>query len=288
MRDRKELSHVLNAALFHSRPIAGDCYQIAGGKSVLCVNKVRNVLGDRSGPAFRLFGHRVLVADLPSETSILPWPKRPSRAAMPQDQSRVPHAITTQSQARTAERKRVLAHNRMLRDPTHLVEPIRLESGSAVAADWVDPDDLNPNRRVARVVHGFRTRDQIDILIDNGSINRGQAGAAKRFRKQYELGELGLKNAPNLLEARGGFEAGSGPSEHRLMWLEAWQATCRAVRPAMLGVLMSVIIEGSRIREFSEIRQISPSVAMGLLISGLSFLVDYFSEIDRLAEDKSS
>jgi hypothetical protein len=80
----------------------------------------------------------------------------------------------------------------------------------------------------------------------------------------YELGAVGLKPSPNLLEARIGLPQGGGPSESRLLWLEAYQRACLALRPNNVAVLQAIIIRGDPLKDFAAARGIGPSVASGM------------------------
>ena len=283
--------YVMPRSLFpDGAPVVGHYYTGPSGGTVFQVAKVRNIAGGPE-PTYRLIGARIRRRDMPDGIEVRPWPRpsvgRPRKrvAAMPP----TPTPIQTLSQRQAAERKRILAHNRMLRDSTQVVEPIRLAGDGVVAADWRDPEDNNPNRRTAKVIHGFRARDQVDILVENGTFNRNQAYAAKRFRTLYELGEVGLKASPNLLEAKVGFESSGGPSEQRLMWLQAYRQMCQALRPGNVRVLLAIVIGGQRVKDYAARERMRPTFASGVLLGAVQFLADYFKEQDdaRVQEQQS-
>jgi hypothetical protein len=123
----------------------------------------------------------------------------------------------------------------------------------------------------------------VGFATDNDALctfNRAQAAAAKRFRMLYELGAVDHNPSPNLLEARIGFATGGGPSESRLLWLEAYQRACLALRPNNVAVLRAIIIRGDRLKDFAAAWGISPSVASGMLLGAVQFLVDYFKALE--------
>ncbi len=93
----------------------------------------------------------------------------------------------------------------------------RVRNGSAEAATWVDPNDLNPNKRAAAQVSGLRAVDGLYNLLKFGSIGRSQFAAGARYRKAWETGVAGLlgSSVERLGLAPGGVTDGD-PSERRL------------------------------------------------------------------------
>ena len=280
--------HIVPAHLFRDPPAVGQYYASGRANAAFLVGKVRRVGGDTK-PCYCLIGPRLPRAAVPTDAEIIPWPRTQTRAAQPPAATDRPkRPITTRAAMAQAERKRIVALRRAHNDPnSQAVEAVRVASGSVVSSEWRDPDDNNPNRRIAKVVRGYRATDQVDMLMDRGTLNRSQASAARRFRKLYELGEIGLKSSPNLLEARIGFEAGSGPSEVRLMWLQQYQAVCNALRPSNVAVLLEIIIQGVSLKDYAARRRVGPSVASGMLMSAVQFLSDFFKELDDGKRDKA-
>lgn len=134
------------------------------------------MLDQRAGDGWWLFALRIRQPDVPPWVQPLPWPRQtplPSRAAEPPPPTDRP--IVTRAAKATAERKRITAHRRAGLDPENLqVDPIRRANGTAIADDRVDIADLNPNRRTAKRVHGFKNVDALDTLEQAGTISRSQ------------------------------------------------------------------------------------------------------------------
>jgi hypothetical protein len=277
----KIFEYLVEAGLFVEPPAIGQFFTSQSGGTTFHVTKVRRVSSSEK-PAWRLIGMRLRRADVPDGAVIHPWPRRQPGRPRASEPPRAPAAIVTRAAAAQAERRRVLALRRSLGDPSlQQVDPVRVASGSAVASEWRDPDDINPNRRIARTIRGFRAADPVDVLFNLVTFNRAQAAAAKRFQKLYELGEIGLKPAPNMLGAGTGFAPGVGPSESRLIWLEAYQQVCAALRRSNVAVLLAVIIRGDKLADFARVRNLSRPLVSGMLLAAVQFLIDFWEEADN-------
>jgi hypothetical protein len=109
-------------------------------------------------------------------------------------------------------------------DQVPAVEPVRLRNGTAVAAEWVDPDDLSVQRRVAKTVRGYRATLQVESLAARGTISKSQARAAMRLRNAFERGVLQSNGSTNWESIKIGFGPDDGPAAIRLQHLERYQA----------------------------------------------------------------
>jgi hypothetical protein len=275
----KATERTFPAALFSRPPVSGDIFTSLKGTTHFAVLKVRKLLDRRGGVRFQLTGMTLRPADLPPGSMPLPWPqprqRRPSRAAMPEA---IHHPIVSLQTKRALERKRIIAAR-------HDETDHRLKTGVAVEADWRDPDDIDPRNRTspraksARIIHGTRAVDVILHLAEIGTISRSQKGAAQRFRREYDLGEIGLRAGRNLAEEPGGFGPGAGPSASRLLHLERWQATIAAMRTNG-QVLMAIIIGNQFIKDFAANRRLNRGIATGMLLNALEFLRSYYKELD--------
>lgn len=276
---------VFSADAFAQAPQAGSYYASQSGLSALSVTKVRRVVGDRSGMRYRLIGMRVKLCDMPVDAVLMPWPKKvklPSAAAMPvmgpppPPRSRV--AIATE---KVEARRRVVGLLRDDRDSNRVVHKVRIENKTALTGDWRDPDDLSPNRRTARVVHGYRARDSVQTLLDNNTITKGHAHAARRFRKEYELGEIGLRPSRNLAEAPNGFASGVGPSEARMRAMQTYHATSGALLPHLLEAVIAIVIHDHTIQSYAESRRMNNrQSASGYVQASFDLLRDYYKRLD--------
>lgn len=284
----KIIEVVLAAGLFAVPPVAGCFLRSPSGKTALSVVRVRRMLGDRSGVRYRLFATRVRFADLPPGIEPLPWPKKaaappvPDRDAfigppLPQP-AKVPAATV-----KAAERRRVVALLRDDRDADRPVHKVRVDNQTALAAEWIDPEDMNTQRRMAKRINGFRSRDCVQILLDNGTVGATHARAARRFRRDFELGEIGLKSSRSLADAPGGFGGGAGPSESRLAHLESYQATAKALGPHLLQVIIAIAINEETLAVYAQRKQINRQAASGYLLASLELLRHIYNERDKAA-----
>lgn len=282
---------VFGADAFSQPPVVGNFYASQSGLTAMSVSKVRKVLGDRTGPRFRLIGIRVRLCDMPPGATLLPWPKRiklPSRAAVFGPPPPPPKRMTA-AVKRTEERRRAVALLRDDRDSNRVVHKVRIDNKSALTGDWRDPDDSNPNRRVARLIHGYRARDSVQTLVDNNTISRGHAYAARRFRKEYELGKIGLRPSRNLAEAPSGFASGDGPSEARMRAMQTYEATSGALLPHLLEAVIAIVIFDHTIQSYAESRRMNNrQSASGYVLASFDLLKDYYKKLDdaRRKEDE--
>lgn len=270
------------AEAFIRPPEVGSFYASQSGLSALSVSKVRRVVGDRSGPRYRLIGLRVRLCDMPVGAALLPWPKtvkKASAAALPVFGP--PQRSVRQSEKKTEERRRAVALLRDDRDSNRVVHKVRLDNRTAVTGEWRDPDDLTTVRRTARVVHGHRAHDSIQTLLDNNTISKGHANAARRFRKEYELGEIGLRPSRNLAEAPSGFASGVGPSEARLRAVEVYRQTAKALMPHLLEVVVAVVISDETILSYSQRKKMNRMAVSGYILASFDTLRHLYSERDK-------
>jgi hypothetical protein len=285
------IERIVSASLFHRPPEAGDYFYSPTGRSVIAVSRVRRMVGERSGIRFRLFGMRVRLGGVPAGITPQPWPRKPVKApplptaemfiGPPPPPTPAPDYRLKVATERFQARRRVVGLLRDDRDSDRLVAKVRMENQTAQAGEWRDPDDLSVVRRTARVVRGFRGRDSIEVLLDNGSISRGHARAARRFRKDYELGEIGLRAARNLADAPNGFASGTGPSESRMKHLEAYRATVSALMPHLLEVIVAIVIQDETTLSYSQRKRMNRQAVAGYLLASLDHLADHYAKLDN-------
>lgn len=277
---------VLAGALFAAPPVPGDYFRSRSGRSVLAVAKVRRMLGDRAGLRYRLFAMRVRLCDLPPLVTPLPWPRKAAPLPPPSIEAFIgpplpPPAIIAPAIARIAERKRVVTLLRDDRDDQRPVPKIRTQNQTATIAEWVDPDDLNPRHREAKRISGYRNRDSVQTLLDSGTIGNVHARAARRFRLDYELGEVGLKAARDLAEAPTGYASGTGPSESRLAHLQTYQAISRALTPHLLEVVLAIVIRDETLLSYAQRKRMNRQAVSGYILACLDSLKAIYGERDK-------
>lgn len=284
---------VIPCALFDAPPAVGDRYLWPTGNSLMEVTRVRRIVDHGLPERYRLFGNRYGSAKAPPGPPPLPWPQKPPTAAksLPTPPSAPVTPVTrkaagvarkaTRAAERAADRTRVLALLRDDRDSTRVVHTARLQNASVDAAEWRDPDDLAPNRRTARVVRGYRSRDSVQTLQDSGAINKSHARSARRFRRDYELGEIGLRPSRDLAEAPSGFASGNGPSETRLLHLQEYRATIAALQPRLTEVVLSIVINNETTQGYAQRRKRNQQAVVGYFLAALDRLTDYYAKKDK-------
>lgn len=291
MKAPRVLEMVFPADAFVEPPKPGAYLSSRSGLTALSVSKVRRIVGDRkAATGYRVFGMRVRLSDLPLGCEPLPWrqaPKQRSRAAEPTNERKAVRTRAEREAERVDNRRRVVNLLRDDRDTNRLVHKVRADNGSIVAGEWRDPDDLSPNRRTARVIHGVRARNSIESLLDHGTINKSHAAAARRFRTEYELGEIGLKPSRNLAEAPSGFSSGTGPSEARIQALQKYQQTASALMPHMLEAIIMIAVYDETIQGYSQKQKMNNvQQASGYVQAALDLLRDYYRRIDEATKER--
>lgn len=280
------VERVVMGSLLQLPPVAGDYFMSPSGRTAIAVNKVRRMVGDRAGVRYRLFGMRVRLTELPPGITPLPWPKPPPKAAHPPTAEafigppRPPPVIASAALARLDARRRVVGLLRDDRVKDRPVPKVRIDNHTALVADWRDPDDMSAQRRTAKIVHGFRSRDPIQVLVDNSTIGRTHARAARRFRKDYELGVVGLRASRDLADPPSGFASGSGPSEARMKHLEAYRATIAALLPHLLEAIVAIIVREETILVYSTKKGMSRHAVAGYILASLDYLSDHYRRLD--------
>jgi hypothetical protein len=187
---KSEVQYVVDARLLAAPPTVGSYVASPSGQTVLLLTRIARVVASKAkGEQFRLYAMRLRRAALPPDVAVIPWPRdhrRPSHAAEPPAPSDRP-AIQTRAAKAQAERKRVIAIRKSHSSPeNHLAEPVRLKNKTLESAEFRDPDDTNPNRRVPKTVKSFRNCSSIDYLVKSGTITRAHGRTANLFRNQYE------------------------------------------------------------------------------------------------------
>lgn len=162
---------------------------------------------------------------------------------------------------------------RIIRPPT--VEP----------ASWRDPEDLDRNRRVPRIVSGVRAADPLLAMHHRGGlVTIEHLAAATKLADAYETGVLGAQEGRGRLVGGGtgpGFAAGTYPAEVRLAALGTFRAAMRAVGvrsvPLVAHVVLGVPDPMRRdVAAYAERHGLDEKVVRGLLIAALDALVGFF------------
>lgn len=273
------IEYVVDSSLFATPPVCGAYYFSPSGKTAVCVSRVRRMFGQR--PKYRLFGMRIKIAELPTGIAPLPWPARPIRPPTrpgPAEAPRMAPAPSTAARAQARDRIRAL-----LRDDRNEQRPVpvvRLDNRTVALGEWRDPEDLNAQRRSPKLIHGYRADDSVQTLLNSGTISKRHAQAARRFRKLYETGEVGLRPSRDLSMPPNGFASGSPPTEYRLQALQDYRFACAALGHHLLSVILAIVIAGHTIEDYAIKRRMNRSAASGYVLASLDLLSDLFKKID--------
>lgn len=155
-----------------------------------------------------------------------------------------------------------------------------IRSATAVAAEWIDPDD-DGRGRTPRVVRGMRAAcPLITIHQRGGLVTSGHLKAVTRFQDDWEIG-VGAQTGERRAVGGGGSPADSYAEDRRLDAVARTTAALRAIggRGALI-VLHVVLGEPDRERRdvaaFASRHRLNVQVAMGMLISALDRLEEYY------------
>jgi hypothetical protein len=244
-----------------------------------------------------------------------PWPEPHGEAKRIQNlRARFPemfrlHADAVKA-AREAEQADLAARFKGERlAPESVVPPLRkhdargpdgqvLRGPTAVRAEWIDPDDNNPNRRTAKRVQGHRN-DVIRGIFDTGRVNPNDPNddtgkikwshmrAVERYRRDYEVGHL--RGMPGRWSDNPGIRGSevrqNWPEDVQLQALFRFRAVTKQLNESVSAVLWWVVLENKHLKTFAAWRGISDRDATGYLILALDALKDAYGEKDERKED---
>lgn len=142
-------------------------------------------------------------------------------------------------------------------------------------AEWRDPTDLDPHRRHARTVSGFRRVDVLRNLHARGGLVTPQhLVVAERLTADYEIGIAGASlrdpSQPAIRSTAG------GPGDAQLAAATRYREAVEAVGPSAYAVLTPVVLDNWTVRELAARRGVGQQVALGLLIAALDRLVEWY------------
>lgn len=168
--------------------------------------------------------------------------------------------------------------------PTIRRTPIVEQSTGAVlrgptveSADWLDPDDNNPNRRQAKRVTGFRSKDVFETMYRRGSlITAKHRKAVNRLRRDFEVGS-GIKSGQERLGGdRTAFGPGGGPQDHQLDALRSFEDARAALQNTLFEVVDLVVLRNQHLRNYATRKKVPEDYAMGIFVSALSRLSEHY------------
>lgn len=288
----KVVERVVDGGLFARPPVPGDYYFSQTGRSVIAVNRVRKMVGERAGVRYRLFGMRVRLKGLPPGIIPLPWPSKPViHPPLPTVEAFIgpppppPNYRLARATERFQARKRVVGLLLDDRDTERLVDPIRLANGTVEKGDWRDPDDMSVVKRTARVIHGVRARDVIESLLASGTLNKRTARVARRFRRLYELGVVGMRAPKSLSDTPSGFFPSGGPSESRLAHLSEYNSVIASVGPHLSRIVVAILVHEQTIQSYAGHNRLNRAATAGYFQAAVDAVADWFEKLDDEKKD---
>jgi hypothetical protein len=161
---------------------------------------------------------------------------------------------------------------------------IQLRTGKVVRAEWRDPDDLDPKRRVARTIQGYRAHCPLRRCIakfgERSGISPEHLDAADRLRACYDgarIGFAGLRDWRPVGSLHYGPLAGPTKSalrqfRCRIMFDRIWSL----FEPPSRVLLLMVVLKNIPLARFVELTDVSYNLTKELLLGALDRLVEWF------------
>lgn len=141
-------------------------------------------------------------------------------------------------------------------------------------AEWIDPEDTNPNRRTARRVRGVRRVDPIAVLAKNNPAKWTPAriGAAHQLVRLWSLAQ------PPARSLAGGSGGGNGDrgAVARLHASTRLRIALQAVGDRWVVVVVGVVIEGRSLANVAAALRMREATVSDLLAEGLDRAADFF------------
>ena len=299
---KTERTVTFDCRAFTSTPEPGSFIVSAGGRRVSKIieaTKVRHVgQGARRSQEYRLRVTPAARTDIGTDDKLIrikrDWrPTKGHTAAQPTDPdqgaTRAARAKRDRAEQVAIEAMRVSELLRDDRDKHRQVHSIRtktiidptskaiIRNPTAESASWRDPDDIAPNRRVARQIQGYRATDTLSRMSKRSShITSKHKAAANRLRTDSELaaGARPGYQRPEISDRS--FGSGSGPQEMQLIALRSFESAKAAVGRKLFDILDHVVLQNRFLEEFARIHHIQKDFAMGRFISALDRLSEHY------------
>jgi hypothetical protein len=141
-------------------------------------------------------------------------------------------------------------------------------------AEWIDPEDGNPNRRTARRVRGVRRVDPIAVLARSNPAKwtAVRVGAAHQLVRLWSLAQ------PPARSLAGGSGGGNGDrgAVARLHASTRLRIALQAVGDRWSGVVVGVAIEGHSLANVADSMRVREATVSDMLAEGLDRAADFF------------
>jgi hypothetical protein len=169
---------------------------------------------------------------------------------------------------------------------------VRIRNRTVAKDEWRDPADTNPNRRVARVVRGWRSRNEVRRLAGrNADITQEHVLAADMLCVVADGALIGFTAQRDMLMPVhiGVYRPSTGPTHSARRqaqcderFRQAWQLFDRQQRDLLAHVVLGFWPVSRWCRERG---QCAVTAAMRVLVTALDRLVGFFgNEIRRYTE----
>jgi hypothetical protein len=163
---------------------------------------------------------------------------------------------------------------------------IRLSNRTAMLARWIDPDDLAPNRRSAKEVHGWRSFCPLRRLVEraNGAsgITMEHVTAADLLRREWDIASIGLSGRKTPWMFTDALHLPrSGPSRAAVRQVRAIRNVQRVMRlfvDAQRDLIEWIILRNQPVLRWRTARGIAQRAAMPMLVGVLDELVRHFDD----------
>ena len=178
-----------------------------------------------------------------------------------------PHPLKQQPQ----RRQKIMS----MHDTDAVIPAVQFTNGSAVRAEWDDPNDTGRRGTYTRMVHGYRRSDPLITLHRRSprEFTDQHLRAAERLRDDYEISE-----GVSLEKGQGG-EA--GPLDVQLDARARYRGAVQAVGPRLCTILLPVVLSSWTVKRWAEERDMSETKAAGYLIASLDRLQDHYNPVVR-------
>lgn len=142
-----------------------------------------------------------------------------------------------------------------------------------------DPDDMNPNRRAAKTVSGFRRRDTLrHIAFTNASVTDEHLDAAERLAIDWELA-AGGGGGDSFTGVRVDISAIS--ADPPIVAMTRFRKAVQAVGQIGCSVLLPVVLENVTITALGERMRLRRQTISKRLVDALDTLVKYYDGTKR-------
>lgn len=266
-------------SVFSHLPRVGGLVRNPRSNGIVRVTAARRVSGEKN--AFLVVLQSVKRDDVPAGTAIPEWPKLARGRPKAPPPAPLPSPIETPRKRSAKQRAHVMALLDDDRNEARVIPTVRLNS--AIEAEWRDPADVSVYRKKPRLIRGHRSWDAIEYLLERKDLARRQVVAARRVRKDYEIGVVGLRGGTGnpLDRVSGSFGPSDGPGETKSRSLEQFNQARIAVGKSLWGMIQAIVLENESVSVYALRVDVHYQTAQSRLMSALDRLADHYETRDE-------